>query len=108
VPVPTPLGKIAPFSKPTGKNQGLPEAFGFVVFEVRLSELLIPLPSGYDIAMEGVDNDIRARLSSEKSDDVVDQNGWIRTKFLEGNWLSVARSDPAKGQNTRLLFRAVP
>jgi hypothetical protein len=109
VPAPVPLGKIAPFSKHSGGKQKLPEPFGFLVFEVSLSRPLIPPPIGYDISMEGVDDDISGHLSSEKSDDVLDpKRGWIRTKFLEGNWISVARSDPTKALNTHVLFRALP
>jgi len=105
--LPTQLGKIAPFSKPVGKEQGLPQAFGFVVFKVKLSEPLVPPPAhGYQFAMEGADQDIHALLSRKQSDTMLDKSRWVRADALEGQWFSVARSDPAKGENALLLLRA--
>src|SRR6266852_2238492 len=108
VPAAVPLGKLTALYKPDDKKGIIPKEFGFYVVEVRLSEPLLPTPNGYLFAMEGVDDNISGRLSSEKSDDVIDQSGWIRTKFLEGNWLSVARSSIKTGQDTRILLKALP
>jgi len=106
--LPAPLGKIAVFSKPTGEEQGLPEAFGFVVFAVKLSEPLVPTPHGYQFAMEGVDEDVHVLLSRKQSDTTLDDSGFVHADRLEDQWLSVARSDPAAGEKALLVLRAEP
>jgi hypothetical protein len=67
------------------------------------------MPSAYDFSMEGVDDDISGRLSTTHGDDILDEsNGWVRSKSLQGNWISVARTDASKGEKARVLIRAVP
>src|SRR5206468_554666 len=105
VPAPVPLGKVQAIPNPPSMKQFVPDSFGFVVFEMRLSEPLIPPPHGYLVAMEGGSDDVSMRLSNEKSDTVIDQSGWVRTNFLEGQWFSVARTDAKAGQNARILLK---
>jgi len=108
VPAPIPLGKAQAIPNLPSMKQFIPDPFGFAVFEMRLSEPLIPPPHGYLVAMEGGSDEVSVRLSNEKSDTVVDQSGWVRTNALEGQWFSVARTDGKAGQNAQILFKAMP
>jgi hypothetical protein len=108
VPTPVPLGRIQAIPNQPSMKQFVPDSFGFAVFETRLSEELIPPPHGLLVAMEGGSDELSVHLSNEKSDTVVDQSGWVRTNFLEGQWFSVARTDAKAGQNARILLKALP
>jgi hypothetical protein len=105
VPEPVPLGQVSAIYAET--QEFVPESFGWVAFEVRLSEPLIPPPAAYLVGMERGNNDINVNLSNEESDTVIDQSGWVLTpKPLEGQWFSVARTDVRAGKDARILLKA--
>jgi hypothetical protein len=108
VPTPVPLGQLKAIPTRPNMKDFVPDSFGFVAFELRLSKPIMPPPHGYLVAMEGGNDDVVVRLSNEKSDTGIDDSRWIRTNFLEGQWFSIVRTDRKAGQDARILLKALP